>query len=125
MKLLNLGFQFRIEKPLTTYSTNLISEDSNVIKLLDNKLQDAFRILATKQLKQILNSGNPYNILHKRQFYVVKQLKQKLVTENSILFQADKGKTIVVINTDTCIENIQAFLAVNHFPTLPKDPAKK
>ena len=81
MKLLNLGFQYSIETPLTTYSTNHIMETKNVIKLLDTKWQNAYRILATKQLKQILNSNNSYNILHKRQLYVIKQLKQKLVTK--------------------------------------------
>ena len=75
-KLLNLGFQFNIEKPLTTHSTNLIIEDDNAIKLLDTK----FRVLATKQLKQNLNSNNSYNILHKRQLYVMKQLEQELPT---------------------------------------------
>ena len=50
----------------------------------------------------------------------MKQLKQKLVTENAILVQADKGKTFVVTKTDTYIENVQIFLAVKHFPTLPK-----
>ena len=94
MKLLNLGFQFSIEKPLTTYPTNLITGDNDTVKLLDTKLQNAFLMLATKQLKQILNSNNPYNILHERQLCVMKQLKQKLVTENSILFQADKGKKL-------------------------------
>lgn len=48
MKLLNHGFQYSIEKPLTTYSTNLIIETENAIKILDTKLQNAYRILATK-----------------------------------------------------------------------------
>jgi hypothetical protein len=55
---------------------------------------------------------------------VIKQLKQKLVTENAILVQAEKGKTIVVTNTNTYVEEVQAFLAVNHFSTLPKDPTE-
>jgi hypothetical protein len=64
MKLLNLGFQYNIEKLLTTYSTNLIIEYDNATKLLDTKLQNSFRILATKQLKQTRNSSNSYNILY-------------------------------------------------------------
>jgi hypothetical protein len=64
MKLLNLGIQYNIKKLLTTYSTNLIIEYDKAIKLLDTKSQNAFRILATKQLKQILNSSNSSNILY-------------------------------------------------------------
>jgi len=64
MKLLNLGIQYNIKKLLTTYSTNLIIEYDKAIKLLDTKSQNAFRILATKQLKQILNSSNSCNILY-------------------------------------------------------------
>lgn len=67
------------------------------MKILDNKLQNAYRILTTKNLKQIFNSNNFYNILHKRQLYVIKQIKQKLATENAIIFQTDKGKTTVVV----------------------------
>jgi len=50
-----------------------------------------------------------------------KQLKQKLVTENAIKVQADEVKTIVVINTNTYVENVRTFLAFKHFPNLPKD----
>jgi len=54
-------------------------------------------------LKQTFNSNNPYNILHKRQVYVIKQIKQKLVAENAILVQTDIGKTMVVVETDTYV----------------------
>ena len=65
MKLLKVGLQYCIEKPLTTYSTNLIMETENATKVLDKKLQNPHRILTTKQLKQNLNSNNSYNIQHK------------------------------------------------------------
>ena len=73
------------------------------------KLHNAYCILATKQLKQILNSNNSYNILHKRQLCVIKQLKQKLVAKNAILVQADKGKTIVIINNNSYIGKYKHF----------------
>jgi len=57
-------------------------------------------------LKQIPNLNNSYSILHKRQPYVIKQLKQKLVTKNAILVQANKGKTIVVIYNNSYIEKV-------------------
>jgi len=78
----------------------------------------------TKKLKQILNSNNSYNISHKRQLCIIKQLKQKLVTKNAVLVPADKGTTTVDTDTKTYIEKVQPFLAVNVFPTLPKDPTE-
>jgi len=125
MKCLNIGFQFSIEKSLKTYSTNLTIETENAIKISDTKLESVYRILTTKILKQIFNSNNSYNILHKRQLYVIKQIKQKIVTENAKLFQTDKGKTILAVQTDTYVYKERAFLAVSHFPNIYKDPTEK
>jgi hypothetical protein len=52
--------------------------------------------MATKKLKQIINSTNQSNKIQKRQLYVLKELNKKLTTENAIITQADKGKTIVI-----------------------------
>jgi hypothetical protein len=76
-------------------------------------------------MKQIFNSNNSYTKLRKRQLCVLKQIKQKLITENAILVQADKGKTIVVVKTDSYVEKVQAFPVVTHFPNLPEDPTEK
>jgi len=89
MKTLNLGFQYSIEKPLAAYFTNLVTETNNAIKLLDVKMYNTYCISATKKLKQILNSNNSYNILHKRQLYIIKQLKQKFATKNAVPVPAD------------------------------------
>jgi hypothetical protein len=90
--LLNYGLQYSIERPLTTYCTSLIIETERAIKFLDTKLKNSNHIIAANKLKQILNSGNHYNILQKRRLYITKQLNKKLVTENAILVQADKSK---------------------------------
>jgi hypothetical protein len=86
---------------------------------VDAKWQNAYSFLAIKQFKQIPNWNNSNNILHKRQLYVIKQLKQKHVTKNAILVQADKGRKIVVINNNySYIEKVRAFLAVKPFPKI-------
>jgi ribosomal protein L30E len=63
--------------------------------LLDAKSQNTYRFLATNKLKQIIISTNQ-NATQKRQLYVMKKLNQKLATENALITQADKGKTIKV-----------------------------
>ena len=56
--------------------------------------------MATNKLKQIINSKGQNNVLQKRQLHMMKELNKKLTTENAIITQADKGKTIVIINSN-------------------------
>ena len=58
MNLLNNGLQYSIETPLKKYKTDLIIETEQAIRLLDNKLQAHFRILAAKKMKQIIASDS-------------------------------------------------------------------
>jgi hypothetical protein len=97
LTILNYGLQHSLKQPLKTYWLNLIIEREKAIKLLDNKLQNAFRILASKILKQIYNTSNNTSALHKRHLYVVNKIKQKIVTGNAMLAQADKHRTTVII----------------------------
>jgi AAA15 family ATPase/GTPase len=55
-----------LEIPLRTYWLNFIIETERAIKLLDSKIQNTFRILATKKLKQIYNLNNNINATQKR-----------------------------------------------------------
>ena len=55
--------------------------------------------MATNKLKQIINSNSQNNVLQKRQLHVMKELNKKLATENAVITQADKGKTIVIVNS--------------------------
>ena len=68
--------------------------------MLDSKMQAPFRILATKQLKQISTSDNHHNETAKQQTYIRKHINSKLVKENATVVKADKGKTCVTIYTD-------------------------
>jgi hypothetical protein len=52
--------------------------------------------MAANKMKQIFNSDNHHNTLTKSKLYTIKKLNHKLVTENAILVQANKGKTTVL-----------------------------
>ena len=58
MQLLKYGFNYSIERPASSYTANLIAETERAIRLLDTKMQNTFRTMATKKLKQIINSTN-------------------------------------------------------------------
>ena len=88
-------------------------------------MQNPYRILTPEKLKQIINEGSNYNVQQKRHLYIVKQIKNKFVTGNAMLTQADKGKTIVIITQNAYTDKVHMFLAANNFPTIPKDPTKK
>jgi len=68
----------------------LIIQTERAIKLLDSKFQNAFRILASRKLKQIYNSNSNINATQKGQLYIVNKPKEKLLTGNAMLVQADK-----------------------------------
>jgi predicted CoA-binding protein len=56
---------------------------------------------------------------------VIKKLNQKLATEYTIISQADKGKTVVIINSDEYSKKVHTFLTSNNFHVLPSDPTEK
>ena len=120
MALLHYGVQHSIEKPLKTYWINLIIETEQAIKLLDIKMKNPSRVLAAIKLKQIFTSNNHYNATQKRQAYSIKNLNNRLVTENSIIVKADKGKPAVIIYSDDYSKKIHNFLTENKFQTLKK-----
>jgi len=119
-KLLDLGLQYSMEKPTKTAWENLVIETECAIKLLDEKLQNPFRIMAAKKLKQLHNTKHQ-NATHKRQWYVLKQINLKL-TNNAMITKADKGKTVIIIHTQDYNNKVQTFLSDNNSHTIPKDP---
>jgi hypothetical protein len=63
--------------------------------------------------------------MQKSQLHVMKQLNQKQATENAIITQADKGKSIVIINYEEYSNKIHTFLMTNNFCTLPRGPTNR
>ena len=65
------------------------------------------------------------NVQHKRMSYILKQIKQKHVTGNAILTQADKGRTMVIITQDSYADTVHTFQTNSNFPSMPKYPTAK
>jgi hypothetical protein len=120
MQLLKYGLNYSIKRPALSYAANLVAKTEQAIRLLDLKLQNTYRFMATKKLKQIINSTSQTNVLQKRQLHVIKELNKKLTTENAIVTQADKGKSIVIYS-----KKVHSFLIANNFNTLTIDPTNK
>jgi hypothetical protein len=75
--ILSLGHSYAIEMEPKKYINELIIRvDTEVaIRQLEPNIQNAYRHLAAKQIKQILNS-NRHNTHHKRQQYSINQIKK-------------------------------------------------
>ena len=124
-QLIKYGLNYTTEKPTSTYIANLIAETERAICLLDTGMQNTYRFLAANNLKQIINSSNQANVMQKRQLYVLKKLNQNLKTENAIITQSDKGKTIVIIDSKEYSSKVHSFITASNFNTLSKDPTNK
>jgi len=98
--LLNKGMQHSIERLLNKYWTTLIKETEHAIRKLHSKIQEPYRILAAKKIKQTKKAECQQNITAKCEFYTVNKLKEKLVKENAMIVKADKGRTSVIIYTE-------------------------
>jgi len=59
------GFNYAVEKDTKYYISDLIIDIENTIIHLDTKIQNTFRYLTTKKVKQITTT-NTHNTLHKR-----------------------------------------------------------
>jgi hypothetical protein len=124
-ELLDLGAQHSIQRPLKTYWNNLIIETESAVRLLDTRVQDAFRLLATKKLKQIQNTHQNLNHTHKRQQHIAKNIQHKITKNNALITLTDKGKTTVIIYKKDYEEKVHTFLTDNNILSLPGDHTKK
>jgi hypothetical protein len=88
---LALGPNYAIEKDPQHYLNELIIDTENAVRQLDPKMQNTFRYLATKKIKQIMTTTRR-NTLHKRQQYNIKQIENILKQNNLTITKADKIK---------------------------------
>jgi hypothetical protein len=59
---------------------------------------------------------------HKREWNIIKKIKQKLNDNSIMISKADKGKTIVILPVDTYKTEIHDFIQNNQFISLPINP---
>ena len=116
--LLYNGLQYSIETPLKKYKTDLIIETEQAIRLLDNKLQAHFRILAAKKMKQIIASDSQ-NIAVKQQNYILNNINKKLDKGQAIITKADKSKTCFIIYTDDYNKKVRSIPSQHVFSSGP------
>jgi hypothetical protein len=80
IKTLEMGPQYAIEKNPKQYINELIIDTENAIKYLHNGIQNTFRYLAAKKIKQI-GESNRHNIIQKKTSIQRKPNKENTATE--------------------------------------------
>jgi hypothetical protein len=118
---LSLGPNYAIEKDPKHYINDLITDTENAIRHLDPKIQNTFRHMATKKIKQIITT-NRLQATHKRHQHNLNQIKDTLQKGNLTLAKADKNRAIVIINKTKLERKVQTFIQENGITLLPKDP---
>jgi hypothetical protein len=124
-KVMELGLQYNMETTSREWFQNLIIDTETAIGQLEEKAQDAFQHLAHNKLRKILQEKTTVNNVHKRQTYVLKQIRKKLHLQKAMIAPADKGKTLVIIYNNDYNNKISSFLNNSTFNTLHKDPTEK
>jgi hypothetical protein len=81
--------------------------------------------LATKKLKQIYNLHKTEGATHKRNNHILDKIKHKLTTNNAIIAQEDKGKTLVIIYQQDYNEKLYNFINESNIQQIPRNPIYK
>jgi len=106
------------------YLNDLIIDIENAIRHLDPKMQNTYRYLATKRINRI-SKQNKHNTLHKRQQYIINEMKKTFQRNHITIARADKSKTTVLINKNILQEKVYEFLQENNIKQINKDPTDK
>jgi len=123
-QILNLGPNYAVEMEPRKYLNDLIIDTENAIRYLDPQMQNTYRYMATKHIKHI-SRQKKYNTLHKRQQYVINEIKKTFQHNNITIARADKSKAIVLINKNNLQEKVYEFLQENNIKKINKDPTNK
>jgi hypothetical protein len=81
--------------------------------------------MAAAKLKQIRASSSQQNPAAKRQSHLITNINNKLVKEDAIITQADKGRTCVILYTNEYNDKVLDFLTHNGSQRTTKDPTNK
>jgi uridine kinase len=80
------------------------------------------RHLVANSSKRLIKTQTHNSKQTKYEWNIMRDINQKLQDHNSIIAQADKGKTIVITQKQEYDQFINTFINNNDFMLLPQDP---
>jgi hypothetical protein len=120
--LLNKGLQYNLHYKEKLWIETLALEAETAISYLDASEQDHMRHLVANNLKHLVKNQPRNSKDSIKEWNTIKNIKQKLADNNSVVMQTDKGKEIVIIHKQDYDKYIESFITNNNFELLNKDP---
>jgi hypothetical protein len=97
-------------------------EAETAISYLDASEQDHVRHLVANNLKHLIKNQHRNSKNTIKEWNTIKNIKQKLTDNNSVVTQTDKGKAIVILYKQDYDKYIEACISNNNFELINKDP---
>lgn len=125
-EILELGYKHNFITNTTQQIKSLIIECETAISNIEPTAQNLIREqLADNINRAYKNINEKTQNDSKNKLKIVKQLNNKLLANNITNVKADKGNSIVLINTNEYIEKTKNFFNDNNITELEKDPTER
>jgi hypothetical protein len=99
----------------------LATQAETAVSQIELPIQNYYRHITVMNLSKLTKNQNSNNNIRSRQEWnIIKNIKQKL--NNNSLIKADKGKTLVILPTETYKTKIQDFIQNKQFTKLNTNP---
>jgi len=126
--LLNKGLKYNLSYKNKNWIKTLTLETESAITQLPAHEQEYVRTLAAHNLRQLYKwqiDNKQYNSNQAtREHRVLKQIKEKLQSNEAIVSKADKGNSVVILYLQDYHNKVQDFINKNNFTVLNKDPTQ-
>jgi len=122
--ILEKGPKFNIHTKKRNWIQNLALEAKTVISKLPPTERDVYRNLTAERISNPLRNNSHTTQNTHSESRTIKSIQTKLKDNDTMIAQADKGNSLVVLPTKQYDAKIQNFIQANNFKTLSKDPTK-
>ena len=136
-ELLNKGLKYNLPVHTSNFSrkhiiAEILSAETVVKAIPDQHEQNKVRFLINDKFNKIIDRHNINKNIHsvssanyKKERKTLINLKKKLTDNHALVTKADKGNTVVIMDTNTYNEKIQDFIADNNIVRLTSDPTEQ
>lgn len=125
MDILNKGLNYNIPHNNKDHIVQEIIYAEAAIKSIPNiNSQNEARFLINNKLNKYLNKITPkLNYKYTNEVKTLKQIKEKLSNNNAMITKADKGNTIVIMDTIQYSQKVNQFIENNNIAMINTDPS--
>jgi hypothetical protein len=135
LQLLDKGLKYNLHHKPKTWIKTLTMEAHTVMRELPEKDQGYMKQLVANNIGKLIkkqyrnNESRKRNSKHTEREYqewsTLKSIKQKLISNQLILTEANKGNTLIILKEEECNNKIENFINNNYFTKLARDITNK